>query len=61
MRDVSENLMVYDLQTRKLIPITVNGKNQISRASWSFDGQYLSFELYVDFETGKVVIIRVPE
>ena len=61
MRDTSENLMVYDLQTRKLIPITVNGKNQISRASWSFDGQYLSFELYVDFETEKVVIIRAPE
>lgn len=60
-RDTSENLMVYDLQTRKLISITVNGKNQISRASWSFDGQYLSFELFIDFEEGKVVIIRVPE
>lgn len=59
-RDMLENLMIYDLQTRKLIPITVNGKNQISRASWSFDGQYLSFDLYIDFMEGKGVIIRVP-
>ncbi|MBK9050351.1 MAG: PD40 domain-containing protein [Chloroflexi bacterium] len=61
LRDALANLMVYDLQTGKLIHITVNGENQIWRASWSFDGQYLSFELYVDFETEKVVIIRVPE
>lgn len=60
-RDASENLMVYDLPTQKLIAITVNGKNQISRASWSFNGQYLSLELHVDFETEKVVIIHVPE
>jgi hypothetical protein len=61
LRDALANLMVYDLQTGKLIHITVNGENQIWQASWSFDGQYLSFELYVDFETEKVVIIRMPE
>ena len=60
LRDALANLMVYDLQTGKLIHLTVNGENQIWQASWSFDGQYLSFELYVDFETEKVVIIRVP-
>lgn len=60
-RDASDNLMVYDLPTRKLIPITLNGKNQISRASWSFDGQYLSLQLRVDFEMAKVIIVPVPE
>lgn len=60
-RDVLANLKVYDLPTQKLIAITVNGKNQISRASWSFDGQYLSLELHVNFEEEKLVIIRVPE
>ncbi len=60
-RDRQMNLVLLEMDTFSVTPLTLSGAQRIHFIDWSFDGQYISMLLGENLSTRDAIILKMPE